>query len=132
MKAIGVGLCLAVSSVGGALAQPVERAKATVDCRPTAERLMYDCAIALRGARSGRPLAGVEVTVLADMPSMAMAHNVRPVKAAPGREPGQYLARVRFEMAGEWALRLRLAGAIRDQVVTHVRIGEAGADPRKP
>jgi hypothetical protein len=107
----------------------MERAKAEVDCRPAAERLAYDCAIALRGAESGRPLAGVEVTVLADMPSMALAHNVRPVKATPGPEPGQYLARLRFEMAGEWALRLRLTGSIRDQVVTLVRIGEDGIEP---
>jgi hypothetical protein len=133
MKAAAIALCLTVLSAGLAHAQPAaERAKAAVDCRPTAERLIYDCVIALRGAESGRPLVGVEVTVLADMPSMAMAHNVRPVKAAPGHEPGQYLARLRFEMAGEWALRLRLAGAIHDQVVALVRIGGDGADPQKP
>ena len=66
----------------GAAAADV-RAKADVACQPTATALVYDCAIKLTDARSGVPLTGVQVTVGADMPSMPMAHNVRPARAKP-------------------------------------------------
>ena len=68
------------------------KAKAEVSCAATAKPLEYDCTIKLSDARSGAALTGVEVTVGADMPSMPMAHNVKPVKAMPGSEPGTYRA----------------------------------------
>jgi hypothetical protein len=51
------------------------------------------------------------------MPSMPMAHNVKPVKAAPGAAPGEYTARIKLEMFGEWALKLDVRKPVRDQIV---------------
>jgi hypothetical protein len=101
-----------------------QRLAADVDCKPTKHDLVYDCRIALKEAKSGKPVAGAEVSVGADMPSMPMAHNVRPVKAAPGSAPGEYAARIELEMYGEWALKLNVRGPVRDVVVKKLEFRE--------
>jgi len=94
-----------------------QRLAADVDCKPTKRDLVYDCRIALKEAKTGMPVSGAEVSVGADMPSMPMAHNVKPVKARPGGAPGEYLARIELEMFGEWALKLNVRGPARDVIV---------------
>ena len=94
-----------------------QRLAADVDCKPTKHDLVYDCRIALKEAKSGKPVNGAEVSVGADMPSMPMAHNVKPVKAKPGAAPGEYEARIELEMFGEWALELNVRGPARDVIV---------------
>jgi hypothetical protein len=81
--------------------------------------------------RGGRPLEGANVTVGADMPSMPMAHNMRPAKATPGTKPGEYKARLDLEMPGEWAIKLRLDGPVRDLLVLHYEFDGKGASPSK-
>jgi len=109
-------VCLPAES---ALAQV--RAKADVACRPAEATLQYDCTIVLTNSRTNEPLTGVTLTVGADMPSMPMMHNVRPVKAEPGETPGTYQARLALEMHGNWALQLNLAGPLRDRVLRTLR-----------
>lgn len=92
-----------------------QRVQANVECKPAKGLMTYDCIIRL--SRSGTPLEGAQVSVGADMPSMPMAHNVKPVKGSPGQKPGEYRARLELEMSGEWALKLRLSGAVRDQII---------------
>jgi hypothetical protein len=114
-------LLLAVSP---ALAQ---RLDAKLDCKHAGTDFVYDCTIRL--TRGGEPLSGAQVTVGGDMPAMPMAHNVKPVKAQPTKTPGEYRARLDLEMAGEWAVKLRLAGPVRDQLVLHYEFDERGARP---
>jgi hypothetical protein len=99
---------------GAALAQ---RLDAEVDCKPTKHDLVYDCRFVLKEAKTGKPVSGAELAVGADMPSMPMAHNVKPVKAAPGAAPGEYTARIELEMFGEWALKLDVRKPVRDRIV---------------
>ncbi len=116
--------CLA----GGAPAADI-RAKAEVSCRATVESLQYDCTIKLTNARTNAPLTGVTLMVGADMPSMPMAHNVPPVKAEAGAEPGTYRARLDLEMTGVWALQLNIGGPLRDRVVKVMRFEDEHATP---
>ena len=111
------------------LSPPVlaQRAQADLSCAFTGTDFVYDCRIFLQ--RGGKPLAGARVTVGADMPSMPMAHNVVPVKAKPGPRPGEYEARLDLEMTGEWAVKLRLSGPVRDLLVLHYEFDEKGAKP---
>ena len=76
-------LLLAICCAHGAWSAEV-RAKADVTCKPTEKQFEYDCTIKLSNARTGEPLTDVTLTVGADMPSMPLAHNVRPVKAQAG------------------------------------------------
>ena len=114
-----------------ALALPAhaQAIKAQLDCRFTGTDFVYDCVIHL--ARGGAPLAGAQVSVGADMPSMPMAHNIKPVKAQPTSKPGEYQARLELEMTGEWAVKLRIAGPVRDQLILHYVFTESGTAPRK-
>lgn len=130
---------LLVAAVAGlpAAAFAQGRAKADVACRPTSTVLQYDCTIALTNARTSEPLGGVTLTVGADMPSMPMMHNVRPVKAAPGEKSGTYQANLTLEMHGEWAVQLNVSGPLRDRVVTILRfepdrVTPAAAAPKAP
>lgn len=109
---------------GVALAQTP---KAELQCRPTGTDFIYDCTIRL--SRGGKPLEGVQLTVGADMPTMPMAHNVKPRKARPGARPGEYVVRLDLEMLGEWAVKLRLAGPVRDQLILHYDFDGKGASP---
>lgn len=99
--------------------------QAQLDCKPSGEDFVYDCTVML--TRGGRPLDGAEVAVGADMPSMPMAHNVRPAKAKPGTKPGEYKVRLKLEMLGEWAVKLRLSGPVRDQIILHYEFDRKGA-----
>jgi hypothetical protein len=65
------------------------------------------------------------------MPSMPMAHSLRPAKAKPGTKPGEYKARLDLEMLDEWAIKLRLDGPVRDLLVLHYEFDSEGASPRK-
>jgi hypothetical protein len=106
-----------------------QKLNASLDCKYTGTDLTYDCRITLQ--REGKPLSGAQITVGADMPSMPMAHNIKPVKAKPTSTPGEYLARLDLEMTGEWAVKLRIAGPVRDQLVVHYNFTESGTAPRK-
>jgi len=118
MTAIRLALAVTAALLLPATAFGQTRAKAAVACRPTGATLQYDCSIALTNARTSEPLGGVTLMVGADMPSMPMMHNVRPVAATPGAQAGTYQARLTLEMHGDWALLLNLSGPLRDRVVT--------------
>jgi hypothetical protein len=106
-----------------------QKLTAKLECRYAGTDFVYDCRIGLE--RGGQPLSGAELTVGADMPSMPMAHNIKPVKAKPTGKPGEYRARLELEMTGEWAVKLRIAGPVRDQLVLHYVFTESGTAPRK-
>jgi YtkA-like len=123
-------LWLCMCATGQASAQG--RAKAEVSCRPAGAELEYDCVIRLTDAHGKAPVAGATITVGADMPSMPMAHNIRPVKAAPGGEPGLYEVRLELEMHGVWALRIDVSRPLRDRVVVPLQFDENAVRPPGP
>lgn len=125
-----VAFALGGSASGPAVAQ--SRARADVACRPAGATLQYDCSVRLGDARTNAPLTGAILTVGADMPSMPMAHSLRPVKALPAAEPGTYEARLDLEMHGDWTLRLDIAGPVRDRVVVPLNFDDRGARPAAP
>jgi hypothetical protein len=115
--------------LGVAPALASDRAKASIDCKATSDTLVYDCSIKLSNARTAAPLDGAAVTVGADMPSMPMAHNVAPVTAKATGTPGEYRARLQLEMFGDWALRLKIGGPLRDQLVEVKNFNDSGSGP---
>ncbi len=101
-----------------------ERANADVECKPAGKRLIYDCMIMLFGKKSRKPMTGAVILIKADMPTMPMAHNVRPVKAMAMGGPGQYRATLELKMYGEWALTMDISGPTRDRVIKKLQFGE--------
>ena len=101
--------------------------RAGLHCKPTATDYVYHCTIRL--TRDGKPLPGLAVTVGADMPSMPMAHAVKPVKAKPAKSPGAYQASLDLEMLGVWAVTLDLGGPANGRLVLLYDFDEKGARP---
>jgi YtkA-like len=125
-------LVIVVGAIAGLSMAPAlasDRARAFIDCKATAEKLVYDCIIKLSNARTAAPLEAAAVTVGADMPSMPLAHNVRPVVAKATGTPGEYHVRLALEMFGDWAVRLRISGTLRDQLVEIKDFNETGSGP---
>ena len=104
-----------------------QKIQAELNCTPTQTDFIFDCVIKL--SRANQPLPGAAITIGADMPSMPMAHNVKPVKATPGKAPGEYAAKLDLEMLGEWAVKLRLRGPVNDQLILLYEFDEKGAQP---
>lgn len=103
-----------------------ERPAVRVDCRPTDEKLVFQCTFEVVGRKSGRPIEGAAFKVGADMPAMPMAHNVRPIRPEPvAGEPGSYEGRLALEMPGEWALRMTFDEPVRDIVIEKRTFGGA-------
>ena len=123
MRAALVLLCLGAGLTWITSATAAERLATKVACTPAKARLVFDCLITLSGRKSGQRIEGVQIVVGADMPSMPMAHNMRPVRAAPTGKPGVYKFRLALEMRGVWALKIRISGARRDLIVQRMRFG---------
>jgi hypothetical protein len=128
MRTVLVALAI-IAGLGIAPAPAADRVRAAVVCKSAPEKLAYDCIFKLTNRRTGAPLDQAEVTVGADMPSMPLAHNVRPVAATATGAPGEYKARLTLEMRGDWAVRLKVAGPVKDQIVEVLRFTAAGAEP---
>ena len=110
-----------------ALLAPMASAAQTrgdLQCKPSGKDLIYDCVVRL--ARADRPVTGAQLSVSAEMPSMPGEHRLKPVKARPGKGPGEYVVRLDLDMPGEWDLKLRLSGPLRDQLVLHCQFDERG------
>jgi hypothetical protein len=119
-NAMRVLLVLCLLGPATALAQT----RADMQCKAVGKDLIYNCVVRL--ARAGEPVNGAQLTVEADMPSMPEPHKSKPVKARPGKGPGEYLVRLDLDMPGEWNVKLRLSGTVRDQVVLHYEFDERG------
>ncbi|MFY8104829.1 MAG: FixH family protein [Ramlibacter sp.] len=90
---------------------------------------MLECVVDLK-RRDGAPLDGAQLTLGALMPSMPMAHTVKPMKAAPTGVPGQYKATLELEMLGVWAVDVDVSGPVRDKVSRNLVVHECNGNDR--
>jgi YtkA-like len=125
-----VALLGAASAVIGCVpALAADRVRVAIACKPGGEKFAYDCTFKLTSVRTGVALDNAGVVIGADMPSMPMAHNVPSVNATPTGTAGEYAARLTLEMYGDWALRVRISGPIRDQIVELKNFNAQGSGP---
>ena len=84
-------------------------------CVATEVKLVYNCQFDL--LEDGQPVTDAEIAVGASMPSMPMAHNVKPVTSFESTEmPGQYLYDLELAMAGEWLVIFDISQPMRDRL----------------
>lgn len=114
-KSVSIAAALLALAASPAAAQ--ERMDAGVTCTRVGQTMQYDCLLMLKGKLTGHPIQGAGIVVGADMPSMPMAHNIKPVKAEATGKPGEYRFRIALDMHGEWALKIRLAKPRQDLIV---------------
>lgn len=118
-------LVLAPTAAPTAALAAGERPMVNVDCKPTDEKLVFDCTFEVMGKKSRRPIEDAAFKVNADMPTMPLAHNVKPIRPEPvADKPGSYEGRLELEMPGEWALRMTFDEPVRDIVIEKMTFGE--------
>ena len=92
-------------------AEPI---KTETNCKKTDVRLQYDCLVLIK--KGDDHISNVEVMVGADMPSMPMAHNVKPVKVHKSNKDGEYKFVIQLEMLGEWKFIYNFTKPERDKI----------------
>ncbi len=127
MKSLACCVAL-LASTSAALAAP--RPEVDLQCVAHGSGPLLECTA--RVATGGAPLAGARLTLGATMPSMPMAHTVKPVPATATGRPGEYRGTLQLEMNGDWAVQVDLAGPPRDRVVRVLRVDECPGDQRCP
>jgi YtkA-like len=99
------------------------RAKVDLRCDAVAIGPTLDCLVQL-ATREGQPLNGAQVQLGATMPSMPMAHRVKPAVAAATGKPGEYRGTLELEMSGVWALQVDINGPLRDRAIVRLQADE--------
>jgi hypothetical protein len=90
---------------------------------------MLECLVKVQ-RRDGTTLNNIQMTLGALMPSMPMAHTIRPVKAAPTGNPGEYKAVLELQMPGVWTVEIDLSGTVRDKVARNLQVDECAGSSR--
>ena len=127
MKALACFVTL-LAFAGSALSAP--RPEIDLQCVAHGSGPLLDCTA--RVSVSGAPLGAAKLTLGASMPSMPMAHTVKPVPAAPTGRPGEYRGTLQLEMNGDWAEQIDLAGPPRERIVRVLRVDECPDGRRCP
>ncbi len=103
---------LSALSISKAVGQIVET---STTCAKTAVQLVYKCDVQL--SQDGKPVSGARFLAGADMPTMPLAHNIRPVEAVENADTvGQYEFDIELEMFGEWRLIYDIFEPFRDRL----------------
>ena len=129
MKRTLIFPAVVVAALATTPALAADRVQATISCKPAGVSLAYDCIFKLTNASTGAPIEKAQLSIGADMPSMPLAHNVPAVAAKATGTPGEYRALVILEMHGDWALRLRVAGPLKDQLVEMLNFSPRAVGP---
>ena len=95
--------------------------KIDLECQSFGSGPMLECTVYLRN-KDGPPLRDGRVVLSASMPSMPMAHSIRPVVASPMGKPGEYRGTLELEMPGVWAIQVDVSKPRRERLVQSLRI----------
>ena len=90
--------------------------KSQTECTATSKKFRYNCNVLFLHKKE--PMTGYSGIVGALMPSMAMAHNVKPVKfVEKDGMAGHYEFTIQLEMLGEWMFQYDISTPKRDRVM---------------
>ena len=91
-------------------------------CMTHEQALTYMCKVNL--SHHGEPATNIGISVSAVMPSMPMAHNIKPVLAIPVADvPGQYKFVLELEMKGIWRLVYNITRPFVDRLHETLMVG---------
>ena len=93
--------------------------KSQTECTATSKKFQYNCNVLFLHKKE--PMTGYSGIVGATMPSMAMAHNVKPVKfIEKDGMAGHYEFTIQLEMLGEWMFQYDISTPKRDRVMSEI------------
>ena len=125
MQSLRLRLAASLLVLVPAIAQSAgERPVVNVECKPTDEKLVFHCTFDVMGKKSHQRVEGAAFKVNADMPSMPLTHNVKPIRPEPvAGKPGSYVGRLELEMLGEWVIKMTFDEPVRDIVIRKLTLG---------
>ena len=90
--------------------------KSQTECTATAKKFEYNCNVLFLHKK--KPMSRYSGIVGAKMPSMAMAHNVKPVKFTEKEGmAGHYEFTIQLETLGQWMFQYDISTPKRDRVI---------------
>ena len=90
--------------------------KSQTECTATSKKFQYNCNVIFLHKKE--PMSGYSGIVGATMPSMAMAHNVKPVKFTEKEGmASHYEFTIQLEMFGEWMFQYDISTPKRDRIM---------------
>ena len=102
--------------------------KSQTECRATNEKFQYNCRVVF--LQKQEPITGYSGLVGTNMPSMAMAHSVKPVEFIEKEKmPGHYEYTIQLEMLGEWMLQYDISRPKRNRVMEKLTFNKTASKP---
>ena len=105
--------------ISPAIALGASMPQVTVDCHAHGEGPLLTCDVTVKDANR-RAISDADITLKAHMPSMPMAHSVKPIKAAAVDQHGLYRATLQLQMPGIWAVEVDVRGPVRERVISRI------------
>lgn len=120
-------LCLVFCGQVHAADRPV----VDINCQSHGMGPLLNCSVLIK-QKDGAAISNAQVMLSALMPSMPMAHTIKPVKAQPGTSLGRYEATLTLEMLGVWSVDVDISGPVRDKVSKNMMVVECPESGRCP
>ena len=106
---------MSLASISPTVLYPMQT-KSQTECTATSKKFQYNCNVSFFHKKD--LISGYSGIVGAKMPSMAMAHNVKPVKFSEKEgKAGHYEFTIQLEMLGEWMFQYDISTPKRDRVM---------------
>jgi hypothetical protein len=122
-------LVLASAVPAAAWAQSGTRPQVDLACVSHGMGPLLECRVDLR-RRDGTAVEGAQVMLGALMPSMPMAHTIKPMRAEPTGKPGEYRATLELQMLGVWSVDVDISGPLREKVARNLLVHECPGTQR--
>lgn len=106
-----------IISSNSALSRPAPNI--TIDCHAHGSGPLLTCDVIVKDTND-HPISDAEITLKAQMPSMPMAHSVKPVKAAVMNKNGLYRGTLQLQMTGIWTIEVDIRGPFRERVTKRI------------
>jgi len=130
-KRLAFALCLSAMLPPAFSAESGERPQIGLQCVASGPGPSLDCVVDLQ-RKDGSPIDRAQVTLGALMPSMPMAHTIKPVTARPTNQAGKYQGTLLLEMPGVWSIEVDIAAPVREKVVRNLMVETCKGDARCP
>jgi hypothetical protein len=90
---------------------------------------MLECVVTIK-RRDGTPVQGAQVKLGALMPSMPMAHTIKPAQSVATGRPGEYRGTIELEMLGVWSVDIDISGPVREKISRNLLITDCNEGAR--
>ena len=127
--ALLVALAVSVSVLPRLASAESDRPRVELKCVSIGTGPLLECLVKTQ-RRDGKPLEGAHLTLCALMPSMPMAHTIKPARATPTGNAGEYKGTLELEMSGVWTVEVSFSTPVKDKQTRNLMVNECRGTAR--